>query len=114
MGESASLVLVVPHPFRDGLDGCEPFRGCTSSALWCGAAAGGGRLLDIATTDHCIAGSRLHAQKGDRRRLERHTTWRVIASRSAIEEHLSYRRTTSVQEQRPCCRLLGSQRASAK
>src|SRR5262245_34513914 len=42
------------------------------------------------------------------------TTWRVIASRSAIEEHLSYRRTTSVQEQRPCCRLLGSQRASAK
>src|SRR5262249_16875541 len=71
MGESASLVLAVPYTFRDGLDGCEPFRGCTNSALWCCASDGGGRLLDIATTDHCIAGSRLHAQKGYRRRLER-------------------------------------------
>src|SRR5215468_8927637 len=43
-----------------------------------------------------------------------YTTWRVIASRSAIEEHLSYRRTTSAQEQSPCCRLSGSPRASAE
>src|ERR1044071_7510252 len=51
MGESASLVLAIPHTFRDRLDGRQSLRGCTISALWCCASDGGGRLLDTATTD---------------------------------------------------------------
>ena len=56
-------------PFATGWMGENHF-GCTISALWCCASDGRGRILDIETTDHCVAGSRFNSQKSYRRRLE--------------------------------------------
>ena len=59
LGELASAFLALADSLLHRLDGREPFRHGAISVVWCRSFHDRDRILDIATSDHCVAGSQL-------------------------------------------------------